>query len=381
MKNILFAIIGFLALLTACDRLPSRYENIEAAKIRPMALICEPAEAAPGDSVLVRLQASFPGAIPPIRWTVALDYGFDRYGNEVVERDLMPLTEAGVDSMGPYVRFKVPDSVLLHSTQLRDLFLLGYQDSLQKILGIPNLTFAQADSLLRSDTGLVALLPAAMKSQVLLFVNNFASEIKIRGHFESAISLEVTKLLTVRYTRFYDTAAVNQNPKIQWVGIIAVNHKNLTDPDSIFKYPHNDLQYLFNSDNPLLVNDTVIVENNWSYFLAVDSGINGGDRTIQTYSVDPMMPPDTELYDYHWFYKNLDQDGAMNVDSLIVLPDGGDGPVQPVLPPVDTRMHRFTFYSVITDRRTLAPLSSAGEAFLAVTGYFKYTDAYSRAHQ
>ena len=180
MKTVLTLLILVFA---GCNQLPSRYENIEGNKTRPFTVVFEPAEAAPGDTVDVRLYCFFPvGITPVIRWEAALDYGIDLYGNQILERHIIPV-DAGADPL--HFKFVVPDSALLYSTELKSTFELGAAG-----LG---LTMAQADSMLDTLAALHQPLPAPITA--LHLVDPFASRIKFRAEIESDITLDVTRLL------------------------------------------------------------------------------------------------------------------------------------------------------------------------------------------
>ena len=68
-------IIGLILLFSACSNFPERYENvIEGKKIRPFAIVLEPAEAAPGDTVDVSLHIYDAGKNYSVEWSLQLDY-------------------------------------------------------------------------------------------------------------------------------------------------------------------------------------------------------------------------------------------------------------------------------------------------------------------
>ena len=97
----------------ACVKFPTPFENIVVGqKIRPFAVVCDPPDGAPGDTVSVRLHYyTPPGKKPAIRWSAALDYGVDSYGNKFEKRmvDLGPMMLAA--SLPDSFRFRIPDSM------------------------------------------------------------------------------------------------------------------------------------------------------------------------------------------------------------------------------------------------------------------------------
>jgi len=377
MKKTIALFILSLFLFFGCNRAPSSYANIEESKIRPFAIICEPPEALPGDTVLIHLMAWYPGGIvPSISWSVALDYGVDLYGNNFFEKRIVPLSGPllvpSSDSLGLKFKFIVPKDVIQTSTQLQAAFQNGS--------GFDNRSLLATDSLLQYTPPL--FLAESHKSKI----PSFGTRIKLRAHMETDITIDITKLLTIRYTRKFDSLNANNNPAITWVAIISVKKSGVTNADSIYSYPHTT-QYLYNSFHPSLVKDTVDIDEGYSYFIAADSGISLDTTTLQNYSYlskDGSTKTAPEFYRYQFFYKNLDFNSSMETDSLIVFQEGGGpfgrGPVVNFLPPVDTKMRRFQFFVVVRDQRINDPLMCTGEAFKEVKGVFRYSEAYRKKH-
>ncbi|MFA6549701.1 MAG: hypothetical protein WCT39_07245, partial [Candidatus Margulisiibacteriota bacterium] len=192
------------------------------------------------------------------------------------------------------------------------------------------------------------------------------------------IDLTVTRQFFVRWSRRLNSPNVNTNPFINWVKFIDVNAKNITNPDSIPFKPHTT-EYLLNDTTPSLESDTFFIEKDHSYFFASDSS---GFQTYDYFSlIDTIFKTDKEELSYDWLYTNLDFNGSMKQDSLLLMPGGRDGPVCVFLPPVDTRMKNFKIYVVVRDVRWNNLTVPNGSAFRTVQGVFKYSDAYIKAHK
>lgn len=360
---------GMLLLSVLCTNFPAPFENIVAdQKIRPLAVVCDPPEAAPGDTVSVRLYYyDPPGDRPTIRWKLSLDYGTDLRGgefeNHVVNLDSMMLPGSTPDSF----RFQVPDSVFFFSTQMSELV------SNPKVNPL-HYTIAAVDSLLR-----VAAKAGVSIPQLIDLADYFSCKLKLRAQMRSAISVDVTMLLQIRYSNKLKSPDVNVNPAINWMGILKVPTANYTTIDSLARSGAT-FQYLYNSAllDSVSVRDTVVIDSGFTYFVAADSG--GGHRQIYRYFSlqDNAMDVDTESYNYSWFFTNLDYSSGMIMDSLIMFGQGRAGSIRSLLPPVDTAMHRFELYLVIRDARRSDPNATPGEAFVQANGYFSYTDAYAR---
>lgn len=345
-KNILF--LAVMALLTACTDFPSRYENIDGNKVRPLAIICEPPEAAPGDTVRISLVCKSEKAYS-LRWKVVLDYGYDLYGRDIIERHIVELNST--DTSFLYV---IPDSALLYNTFLRQTFSLDTAASM-------GLTLEEADALLK--------ILDSVPDTLLPLIDNFGCKLKLYAEIQSDVEIEAYRYLTVRYSSRFNSPVTNRNPVISWVGLYKVKGKNLNSPDSIWSRQH-DFQYLYNTLNPALVQDTIQVDEGYTYFLVSDSS------SIQSYPYfserEQGIKIVEELYDYDWLYTNLGYASGMEMDSLIMIQRAGDGPYAVLLPPVDTRMASFRIYNLIRDERHDDPLSSSGTAYCDFSGVFVY---------
>jgi hypothetical protein len=376
----MYAVI--LALL-ACTPFPDKYENIvEGQKMRPFGIVCEPPEAAPGDTVTVRLFCYIPPAeSPAIHWQVALDYGNDIYGAEYSRRkvslDSLMLPGGRPDNF----QFVVPESALLYSSETSLLL----QDT---VYNSNRYSVAAIDSILKQaapsrEIPAAALLPPPldqMPDLPELVVDNIACRLQVIAQLRAGISLDVTKLLRVRYSRSFNTSNINKNPVINWMGIVAVRRPNLFGPDSIGMFGYT-IQYLYYPGHPSSVADTVIIDSGISYFAAADT--SGPGDNMQKYHYfslkDQVVKIDSEQLSFDWFYTNEDFAEGMVADSLILLmPRGPVSAMERLLTPVDTAMHRFTLHTMARDVRWNDFLCTTGADFVSASGYFVYTPAYVR---
>jgi hypothetical protein len=364
-------LIGLIICGFSCTNFPTPFENVVAnQKIRPFAVVCDPPEAAPGDTVSVRLYYyDPPGDSAAINWQIALDYGTDLHGSQfekaVVNLDTMMLP----GSTPVNFRFRVPDSVLLHSTQLGELVN-------NTSVNPQHLTIADIDSQLR-----IAVRSGIASPQLIELADNFSCRLKLRAQMRADISLDVTMLLRVRYSDKLKSPDVNINPTVDWIGIITVPREDFKEIDSLSTTVYN-FQYLFNRAHPDSERDTVTIDSGCTYFVAADSGGAGSrsPRQIYTYLSIPgdTMAVDTERYNYSWFYSNLDYSGGMIMDSLLMFGQSSERSVRQLLPSVDTAMHRFALYLTVRDGRRGDAGATPGEAFASANGYFSYTASYAR---
>jgi len=370
-RRFLTGCAGLLALVT-CTNFPTPLENIVAGqKFRPLAVVCTPPEAAPGDTVQVRFYYyDPPEESPALHWLVSLDYGIDQhnsvYEKQVVDLDSMMLPGGTVESF----RFRVPDSVLTQSTQVSEL-------ANDRIANPLHLSVLSADSILRAAANL-----GSVPSQIVALADNFTGRILLRAQVRADISLDVTMPLRIRYSSKLHSPNVEVNPSIKWVGIITVHQADFNRIDSLSTAVWS-MQYLLNADHPDSVKDTVRIDSGCSYLAVADTGDYENPqfkRPTYTYfsKIDNATLLDTENYRYQWFFTNIDYANGMIMDSLLMFGSGGSGSMRSLLPPVDTGMHRFQLYCTARSSRPNDAGATPGVAYVTSPGYFAYSDAYAR---
>jgi hypothetical protein len=367
-------VVSFAFFISCMSSLPI-FEDIQADKTRPIALVIDPPDAAPGDTVHVRYIGFSPdSANLTTHWTAALDFALGNYGGNAVEGhivDLGPLMLPGYTPTDFY--FVVPDSTLLFSTYLKGLAQAPWNPLHYSISAV--------DSMLKMAVKFGGSLPPSVAE----IADMIGTKIKINVHINAEFSLDAYKYMTIRYTHDLkaDSANVNRNPNLRWIAVYDVPKAKVYSYDSVAKYsPY--VKYLYYNQKYADTNrvwDTIEIDSGHTYYLVADSGINAGDTDMQTYSYVSLISGSTittkENYYYQWFYKDLDYRSPMVYDSLIMFSEGNMlGNATRFLTPVDTAMHRFAFYCVVRDVRL--DFEAVGESEYQVTGYFKYTDAYAR---
>lgn len=366
-KGIKMKVIGLLAigctagLFMGCANFPNKYENIvEDEKIRPIAIVLDPPEAAPGDTVQVKLHYYDAGrADIRIQWQIALDYSVDNYGGVGSEREIRNLDSMalpGGDSAS--FSFVVPtgdQNPLLLASMLPDsLPGAGSRDDLIRLL----------------ETMPMDSLPA----EYAPLVDQFLAVTVLRAKIQSDMEIDITKRLTVRYSKKMSGAAsanVNENPRLDRFGIIGVDHRNLTDPDSIGFF-RSDTQFFMTNGATV---DTFSVDDNHTYFLWADTA--GAAQAYQSPSSRgyPQGREHVEDLYYDWFYTNLDE-SAEPWDQLIRIGEE-TGPknlsVVRLRVPNDRDMHNFIIRVAARDYRPeWAVLAAQGVAYAEARGYFEY---------
>lgn len=371
------SLVVCVALLTGCTNFLSKFENIQADKTRPIAILLDPAEAAPGDTVHVRYVGFSPdSASLTMHWTAALDYAEGNYGGKAVEGHIVDLNAIRLPGGTPAdFYFVVPDSTLLYSSYLKGLTQAPWNDSL-------HLSISQADSMLKMGV-IAAQNDIALPPELANLADMIGTTIKLNVHVNAEFQLDVYTFMTIRYSGKLKSTTTNSNPTLRWIAVYDVPKGKVYSYDSIAKYSPV-VKYLYYDPNYADTNkiwDTIEIDSGHTYYLVADSGINAGDTSMQTYSymslIDGSVKTGRENYYYQWFYKDLDYRSPMVYDSLVMFGGGNMlGNATRLLTPVDTAMHRFKIYCVLRDSRLDFEVGGVSE--YESTGYFKYTEAYAR---
>jgi len=363
-----FALFSSIFLLMGgCTDFPSKHEDLDGSKIRPLTIILEPPEAAPGDTVQVRLILDKAGENPDISWTFVQDYKIDQYSNfsreaRVLDLDPLMLPGGTPDSFS----FVVPESTMLvNSTIPENLVLPGMEDIVPE--GVTK-TFLDSlakgyDPAVNSLDAILSLLNMPRRTFNLL-VDALIAPTRFHAYVTGRIEIDVTKQFTVRYSSTFETKNVNKNPKVKWIRLYEVFEKDLIDGGQIHDFKH--VIYTLYSESGAAIQDTIPVLKDHSYFLVADSS------DFQTYT-SPAGKTHDEVLFYSWFYKNVDKTGDMDADSLISFPFHPGGPITSMVPPSDKRMVSFQFYMVVRDwRPEWGLVNSTGGGFSNGQGNFRF---------
>lgn len=383
-------ILGFVAVVfTGCAEFPEVYENvIEGQKIRPFAIITDPPEAAPGDTVRVELKLYDAEKEYEVDWELGLKYqmnqGATSSGFPTVT-EIMDL-EAGEVKWNPSadgLSFSVvipkgdknpleltdlsPDVLRTDSDitaeereELGKLGLDNFESGLKKIdlIGALDTLSTISNKLSPLVDGLVALV-------------QFKAKMKSPG-----FNLEVTKNLTVRYSNRLESGSylsnVNHNPVIDSIGFIDVHAAGIRHFSEIGNHKSDTIYFTTLSEShPALIDyDTLRVIPGHSYFM-----IAATRNANQSYR-SPAGEIHREQLFYQWFYTNLDAPSS-DWEGLITLNHDDrpvDVPVVPVkFPKAEAGLRRFAIRTTVgDDRPEWGALVSKGLDYKSIYGYLNY---------
>ncbi len=375
--------IFFAVFLNNCAEFPESYENIiEDKKIRPMAIIVEPPEAAPGDTVHVTLVMHDAGKDYDVTWEVASNYTETNYGYLGNENDVSSIESADGKASFTYVIPSGENNPLLKSGLIADVVIPSKNvDDVIKTLFESEGVSIDKKGVTREN--MVALLgeadelPAEFRTHVDEFVGLMLFTAKVRSN---GFSLNVYKRYSVRYSNRIVEASgksnVNANPVVNAIGIIEVDDKDIEDSEEIGDFDSDTVYFTRTGLNDTIdlesVVDTFRIDPEKSYFLIADTA--GMKQTY--YSPDGIKH--REQLTYQWFYTNKDVP-TTDWDELILLEGsdlgGTDMPVVRLRTPKNHNMYNFTIRLVVRDYRAEWGLrNSTGIGYLAVRGYFEYLD-------
>jgi hypothetical protein len=308
-----------LPLLNGCS---DKFTDVEMHlgsedRVRPLAILCDPPEAAPGDTVEVTLLCYSPNpAALQLNWKVALDYDLGRYEADEVERHLVdldatqPIPRPQDDGQGflrQTFRYVVPDSSLWWASSLPDPLVDEGTIGLAGLLLPPGPsapTSKQAvERYLRelSPADLDAM-PAETRAAALALADRFACRLRFRATLQEGVVVDVTRCLTVRHSRRLGSPNTNLNPQIAGFQIVGVPHPDIEYRD-LPRYEAEVVRYSFQPETEGTPEARVPRHEGWTYFLEMGT-------TPQTYT-SPFSGEALfkEQDTYRWYYFRMDAPG------------------------------------------------------------------------
>ncbi len=377
--------ISFLLLFTFCVDF-GEFDRIEEDKLRVIGICFEPvAEVAPGDTVIGKAYFAGNEVTAIGGFSVAYTFKWDQNPYFPDERpiELVDSTLWLPDSI--QFSFRIPDDVFVKENSLGDIDTNEIKPLIELI------------KLNKQTDGAVL---ASMSEDSLFYFFEMISELSTRCFlFFTAVSENNTNLkirsdFIIRYnSMFPEFMPVNNNPQIQWIGVYKVTGKEIEDfspmnPKYKGKY---SLSYLYNEFHPDSIIDTIEIDTGYTYYIASDRGINTyidstgqkiTDTTLDFFEIEIgdsviILP---EIYEYEWFYQNLD-DVSTEPDSLLDLSSDEESwpSLAQMILPLDTEMKRFRVWLIVYDSFEEEWARPSGFAMRTVDGVFEFTKAYKKS--
>ena len=368
-----------------CGDFPNKYENvIRGEKIRPFAIVVDPPEAAPGDTVDVRLKMYDAEKDYSISWELGLDYKVDVYNSFSSVSQILNLDTGGLkfNRSDDELSFSivVPEGPLSPMTiselipdVVKDAADLSEDERTALIhIGVNNLV----EGVRRDD--LLNVLPNldTIPNELSNIIDNMVALMQFKANVISGdFKLDVTKNLTVRYSNRLAAGSipsnVNTNPVVNSIGIIRVAKSGVESIDDVQKYARDTT--FFNIDGltqlDSLIFDTLNLKEGYSYF-AIASGAE-----TQNYRSPEEVNHKEDLY-YQWFYTNLDDVNAEWEDLITLNTEqspGHLGAVSLSFPKEELGMKHFSLRVTVNDfRPEWNVLSARGLDHKAIYVYLNY---------
>jgi hypothetical protein len=284
-------------------------------KVRPYAVIIEPPEAAPGQTVQVTLLARTPDPDAlDISWRAALDFDRGLYEVDEIERGYRPVPAPlpAVDSDGFLTQtfsWTVPDSALLLTSALPAVLddptlVLLATELIGPAAGTPPTRTAV-------DAWLKALTPAALaaltpdeREAVWALADRFACQVRLRAQLRTGRVIDVTRNLTIRHTARLGGPNTNHNAEVLELAVIALAKQDAEDSAiGVADVPQTRYTFIGGGVRETDVQQ-VPVHADWTYYLEVRF-----HRESYSSPFDPNVMV-TEDGEERWYYYRQDNPTA-----------------------------------------------------------------------
>lgn len=295
-------------------------------KVRPYAILVEPPEAAPGDTVRVTLLARAPRPSDlDIRWQVALDFDRGLYEVDGVERNLRPLAapEPVFDQDGflsQTFAWVVPDSTHLYSSALPAVLdeplLAAFAAQLPGLGSGPTWRKDEIDAWLKAQDGAtLGAMDPATRAAAWGLADRFACAVRFRATLRTDITVDITRNLTIRHTRRLAGPNQNHNTYVLSFDVVGVARRDasladLRDPD----IPQVRQVFVDSWGQRVADRIEIPLHADWTYFVR-------GDFAAQSYTSpwDPALVLE-ELATFRWYYYR--QDAPASDHAFLVTGEG-----------------------------------------------------------
>lgn len=300
-------------------------------KVRPYAILVEPPEAAPGDSVRVTLLARAPDpSALDIAWQVALDYDRGLYEVDEVERNLRPLVAPepvfdGDGFLSQSFTWVVPDSTQLYSSALPavidDPALAAYGALLPGLGAGPTWRKEEIDAWLKSqDVRTLAEMDPAGRAAAWALADRFACAVRFRATLRADGAgdvVDVTRNLTIRHTGRLGGPNTNHNTYVVSFAVVAVQKRDAS-PSDLSDPRFAQRRYAFIEPPGQRVADRLQIpyDPDWTVFARADYAAE-----IFTSPWNPQLVLE-EGATYRWYYHR--QDAPTSDHAFLVTDDGGE---------------------------------------------------------
>lgn len=316
--------------IISCVTFPTSYGIIESNKPRLLDFIYEPAEAAPGDTVIVK--AIFAGKkvrAEDLTWRMSGNIITNEYGETtVLDTTALPVSYRDIsfsDSTSCVAfTFVVPEDILVNTPYIPEnwISLLPdyYQREIGKELPASKRTILSMLELASAPDG-AALLPvdSSIAPYLPMLLQLFSLPMQLYCDVQN--SHRIRSSFVVRYNRRFSAIGgiqvpLNHNPRIDSAVVYQVNKESLASFD-----PGN-CPYTFTRTplSPATVN-ALVIDRKKSYFIGIYNNVI--DTTLSIDGVMGESKPLTETIGSHWYvHYNDDELDKVGTSERIEIVEG-----------------------------------------------------------
>ncbi len=383
-------ILTVVTLWTGCVEFPTSYSRIEPEKARLLDIIYEPAEAAPGDTVLLKaVFAGRPVTAEELTWRMSSKIIINPYGTatavDTVPMIIQPQECTFSDRTSCIaLRFVVPENVIAESPLIPDdwteLIPGYYRDfvpselrSMRKsdLLNLIGHLSSGDPSQISLDTVTAAMLPLLLQ----------CCTAQMRIYCSIRDDHTILSRYTVRYNNRFSAIPelhipVNSNPRIDSVGVYIVHRENLSvfDPaDGEYPFDYYTVKDTGRTD--------IDFDEKKTYFMAVFTG-----NVDTTMSIDAAMGNGTWLPEQHeiQWYMEFDARETSDVAPSEIMDISGIQPVDghylsTLYPSKKSDITNCTVWLEVSDRFLNEFHRPIGSTLRELRLGFTYTDAYLKS--
>jgi hypothetical protein len=397
MKNILLMTLmtaAIIFMIAGCEQFSTTYQRIDDAEFRMLDFIFEPADASPGDIVV--LTAVFAGKKADdlnkyIDWSISFNVVRDLLFGAATVIDSMPLEKVAIDKRiyanHPYwpnaqvvaFRIPIPKDIMRNSPQIPDRWTDILPPSVADAIPAEfasmtkNQIIDTLESFLENPNGVLdgSGLSAQNADYLPRLLQIFSVPIRVAAKINEPDRLPhaIHSYQTIRYNRSLAEKAgirgipVNYNPYIDSIVVYKVEGKNIQGDISGLKRTTTRLYQ--NCDG---CDNVIAVEDGYTYFLRAfsDSGVDSSLTSSGGW---------TEEKHYAYWQYQLDSKEAGSVHHSDYMDIGitiGSSEFPRLTPPSDRRITKFTLWVTVKDE-VLGELNRPEASALAeVSGRFEY---------
>ncbi len=353
MKN-LFLLLMTVLFIGCVGKFPTEFNNIRSSDVRVLDFMYEPADAAPGDTVVVK--AVFGGkriTLPDVKWKTSFNvtnylYGIIDKALNINPINVVPIEEKFSDNTTCIkFTFEIPANIMYNSTSIPEDWITVLPKDVRSKIPASFSKLSKAKMLSVIDS-LMKLVPKTIKK---LAENDTSLNITLQLMCQ-LLTVKVRLIADVKNT--YQTISdysVRYNSRLKETGLVYVNNNPVIDSLGIYKVPGKRKNYspseniheFIRLDVPKDQEKTILIDKEYSYFVKVFSK---NYDTLKTIDGKRQL----EQFFTLWLYQ-LDDAEIQDLTLNKFMHLEGDLLMATLIPPSDEKIKKFTIWCQVADGR------------------------------